>query len=95
MRNYELVIVLDGKATSAKKKAVTGKIEELVKTLKGKVGKIKDWGVKELSYKIGKSTSGAYLIFPLELEPVGAKDMPNKLRVDEEIIRYLLVKKDK
>jgi small subunit ribosomal protein S6 len=94
MRNYELVIVLDGKATAAKKKTVTEKIEKLVKELKGKVGKIKDWGTKDLAYKIKKSTTGAYLIFTLELETTKAFELSNKIRVDDEFIRYLLIKKD-
>ncbi len=100
MRNYELVIVLDGKATAAKKKSTTEKIEKLIKEVKGlsaqagKVGEIKDWGVKDLSYKIKKSTTGVYLILPLELEGEGAKSLSNKLRLEGDLIRYLIVRKD-
>jgi small subunit ribosomal protein S6 len=63
MRNYELTIVLDGKATSAKKKSMAGKIEKLVKDLKGKIVKNDDWGKKDLAYKLGKSDTGVYHIF--------------------------------
>ncbi len=94
MRNYELVIVLDGKVTSAKKKSFIEKMEVLVKEIKGKTDKVKDWGVKDLAYKIDKSTSGAYLIFPLELNPDSVKVIAEKIRLDNEIIRYLLVRKD-
>ena len=93
MRNYELVIVLDGKATSAKKKSVTEKIEKLIKSIKGKVATIKDWGTKDLAYQIGKSTTGAYLILPLELTGEAANELSNKLRLETDLIRYLLVKK--
>lgn len=95
MRSYELTIVLDGKITSAKKKSVTQKIEKVVEAAKGKVGKVKDWGVKDLAYKIKKSLTGAFLIFPLELQSESVKPLNEKLRLDEEIIRYLLVKKEK
>jgi small subunit ribosomal protein S6 len=93
MRNYELVIVLDGKATSAKKKTVTEKLEKMVTSLKGKFGEVKDWGVKELAYKIGKSDSGAYLLIQTEMNGAGAKEISNKLRLENDIIRYLLVTK--
>jgi small subunit ribosomal protein S6 len=100
MRNYELVIVLDGKATAAKKKTVTEKLEKLVKGVKampggrqGTLGKAKDWGTKDLAYQIEKSTTGAYLIFPVELDGSGAKEVGSKLRLENEVIRYLLIRK--
>jgi small subunit ribosomal protein S6 len=95
MRNYELTIILDGKATAARKKSVTQKIEKVVTDAKGKVGKVKDWGLRDLAYKIKKSLTGTFLIFPLELKSESVKALNEKLRLDEEIIRYLLVKKEK
>ncbi len=92
MQHYELTIVLDGRATAVKKKAVTERIETMVKTFNGKMGEVKDWGEKELSYKINKSTAGIYLHFPMELNPLDAKTIPSKLKRDEDIIRYLIVK---
>ncbi len=95
MRNYELVIVIDGKTTAAKKKTTLEKIEKLVTSVKGKVGKTKEWGTKELAYKIGKSDTGTYFILPLELDGAGAKDISSKLRLENDLIRYLLIRKDK
>ena len=94
MRDYELVIVLDGKVTSAKKKTFTDKLEKLIKATKGTLGKVKDMGVKELAFKIKKSTTGAYMLFNLELSGEGAKELGNKIRLDDEIIRYLLIAKN-
>jgi small subunit ribosomal protein S6 len=94
MRNYELVVVLDGKTTPAKKKAFIEKLEKLVDSAKGKLGKAKDWGVKDLAYKIKKSTTGAYLIFPLELNADSVMNISEKMRLDGEIVRYLLVRKE-
>ncbi len=92
MRNYELTILLDGKATAAKKKRVVDKIKKIITTLKGKVGKLEDWGEKELAYKIKKSTTGIFLHFPLKLNSAAAKAINGKLRLEEEILRYLLVR---
>ena len=100
MRKYELTVVLDGKATPAKKKSVTELVEKVVAIGKGKVGKVEDWGTKDLAYplhgnsKIGKSATGVYLHFPLELETDSAKEVMAKLRANEDIIRYLLIVTD-
>jgi len=94
MRNYELTIVLDGKVTAAKKKSEIEKVEKNVAELRGKAGKPRELGVKDLAYKIKKSTTGMYIVFPLELSGEGAKELAGKLRLDEELIRYLIVRKD-
>ncbi len=94
MNKYELVVVLPGDATVAKKKAVGESLEKLVKILKGKIEKVIDWGKKDLAYEIEKNTSGVFLIFELELSPEAVRAMPDKLRLNEQIIRYLLVKKE-
>jgi len=94
MQKYELTVVLDGKATAAKKKSIRTSVEKTITTLKGKVGTVEDWGEKPLAYKIGKSESGNFIYFPLELDPVSAKALSTKLSQDDEVIRYLLIRKD-
>ncbi len=93
MNNYELTLVLDGKSGAAKKKKVTEALEKNLEVLKGKITDSKDWGVKDLAYKMAKSTTGLYLYFELELDGKGAKALNEKLRVDSEILRFLVVKK--
>jgi len=93
MRNkYELTIVLDGKTGSAKKKKVTETLESLMGVFKGKITGSTDWGVKDLAYKIGKSSSGVYLYFELELDGKSVKGLNDKLRVDMDLLRYLLIR---
>lgn len=98
MNRYELTLVLDGKAGAAKKKKVIETVEGLVKVFDGKIISAKDWGVKDLAYplrggtKTGKSTSGLYLFFELELESKAVKGINDKLRVNTDLLRYLLVR---
>lgn len=93
MRNYELTVILPGGTTAAKKKSTQVKIEKMVKTLKGKTGRVEDWGERELAYAINKKNTGIFLHFRLELEASAAQTIAGKLKLEEEIIRYLLIKK--
>lgn len=95
MNKYELTLVLDGKAGAAKKKKVTETLEKVLTLFKGKITESKEWGVKELAYKIDKSETGLFLYFELELDPAGVKALNDKIRVDADIIRFLLINKDK
>lgn len=94
MTKYELTIVLDGKATSAQKKAKVSFLESLIKINDGKITKSDDWGVKDLSYKIAKSLTGAFLYFELTLDPSKVKEVSEKVKLEDGILRYLLVKQD-
>lgn len=93
MNNYELTLVVDGKGGAAKKKKVTETLEKTIKIFSGAIKESKDWGVKEMAYKIGKSETGLYLYFELELDPSGVKQLNEKLRTDADIMRYLIVRK--
>ena len=95
MNNYEVTLVLDGKAGAAKRKKVEETLEKTLKIFKGVIKESKEWGVKELAYKMGKSTTGLYLFFELELDSKGVKALNDKLRTDPDIIRYLIVKSSK
>ncbi len=93
MENYELTLVMPGKA-KAKEKTVKERIEKVLKTLEGKIAKAESWGEIELSYDIKKEKSGIFLYFELELGKSSVKALNEKLRMDGDVIRYLLVKKD-
>jgi small subunit ribosomal protein S6 len=94
MNKYELTLVLDGKAGAAKKKKVSESLEKILKIFKGSIKSSKEWGVKSLAYKIGKSEIGLYLFYELELDGKGVKALNDKLRIDPDLIRYLLVRKE-
>ena len=90
--NYELTIVLSEKATPAKKKAVSEMIEKMVKLFKGKVIGTDDWGKIDLAYPIERNNSGVFLHFRLELENQAPGQINQKIRLEKDIIRHLLVK---
>lgn len=51
------------------------------------------WGVRDLAYPIKKQAKGFYAHFELEADPKAAKGLDKILKLEEDIIRYLLVRK--
>ena len=94
MSTYELTLILDGKASPAKKKSLTEKIEKLIKLNKGKILKKDDWGKREFAYPIKKNDTGIYLFFEIELEPEVVNKVSEKIRIDDDILRHLIIRKD-
>lgn len=101
MNSYELTLVLDGKLGVAKKKKVIEELTKVLKIFKGAIKESKEWGVKELAYDIksgskkGKSETGLFMNFELDLDPKNLKALNDKLRTNEDVLRYLVVKKEK
>lgn len=94
MNRYELTVVLDGKTGAAKKKKVAENLEKILKVFKGAIKNSTEWGVKELAYRLGKSDTGLFLFFEIDLDPAAVKQLNEKLRVDSDILRYLIVRKE-
>jgi ribosomal protein S6 len=93
MNTYELTVVIPGNASAQKKKSAQETVEKLIKMNKGTVSEMKDLGKIEFAFTLAKNDSGQFMLFNVELEPEGAKAMNNRLRAEDEFIRYLLVKK--
>jgi len=94
MNKYELTVVLPSGTSDTKIKSAKESVEKLIEGLKGKVEKTDEWGEIELAYEISGNKSGIFSQFLLELDPASIKSVDDKLRHKEDIIRYLLVKKE-
>lgn len=89
MNSYNLTLVLKPDLEEKTRQA-------LLESLKMKFAKIEKedlWGQRSLAYPIKKQTSGYYAHFVIEAEPKIAKDLDKTLRSEEDIIRYLLIRK--
>jgi Ribosomal protein S6 len=94
MHKYELTIVLPEKTTPAKVKSVTASLEKTLSLLKGKVLKMEEWGKLDFSFKLKGNDSGVFVYFDLELDGNGAIKFRDKLRAEEGMLRYLLIRKE-
>jgi small subunit ribosomal protein S6 len=92
MRKYELAIVLDPDLKAEEKEKLVEEIKAEIGKLKGKLGKVDEWGKRDLSYPIKKAKEGVFVLFNLELPQEGPAEIGKKLRLKEKVLRYLLVK---
>ena len=94
MRDYELVLVIDPEVSGEGQKKLINKVKKIIEDLKGKVEKTDDWGKRELAYPIKKKNLGYYFLLAIKLPSTVPAQIENKLKLEEKIIRYLLVKKE-
>ena len=94
MHTYELTLVLPQKATASKKKSTDAFVEKFVKSYKGKIVKKDDWDKIDLEYPIKNNQTGVFMHYELELTKEGIKTLKDKLRLEDDYIRSLIVIKE-
>lgn len=92
---YELVTMIAGKATPAKKKQLEETVRKLVGVIDGEVLNIEDWGERDLSYEIAGESTGSFLIFSLDLGSDKVSGFSEKIKLEPQVDRYLLLRKEK
>ena len=92
MAFYENTIVAKQDLSEKDIKNLIKKYDEIIKSSSGKVIKIEEWGLLNLSKKINNNKKGFFIHFKFE----GVKDtldkIKDKIKVDASIIRNLTVK---
>lgn len=92
MNSYYLTLVLKAELEEKERKAL---LDSMVKKMLGEDGKVTKedlWGNKDLAYPIKRQTKGYVAHFEITTDPKNAKTIDKELRVEENILRYLLVR---
>ncbi len=91
-KQYELTVILP---VETSQKEATGLVEGLLARAGGKITASDFWGKKDLVYPIKKRTSAIYAHFKLQMESSEAVEIEKRLRLEENVVRYLLVAVEK
>ncbi len=92
MAFYENTIVAKQDLAEKELKNIKEKYNELINSSSGKVVKIEEWGLLNLSHKIKNYKKGFYIHFKFEGNKETLEQVEKKIKVDSSIIRYLTVK---
>ena len=95
MRDYELTLVVSPQLTAEKQKEALEKIKKIIASFKGKIKKTEEWGKKQLAYPIRKNEMGYYFLWEIQLPEKSLEELNQKLRIEESLLRYLIVKIEK
>jgi small subunit ribosomal protein S6 len=91
MRLYEVVYILDPALDEG---AVTAKLEKfhaLAIAEGGEVSAVDHWGTRQLAYPIKRHKSGYYAVAQFTAAATALPEFERLLKLDEEVVRYLLV----
>ncbi len=90
---YELVVILSPDLNDDTLTAGLDRVQQAIATRGGEVVDVNNWGRRRLAYPIKKHLEGTYVVTQMKLDPNKVVDLENNLRISEEVIRHLIIRK--
>jgi small subunit ribosomal protein S6 len=94
MKSYEMMYVISGDVQESELKKIQKKVLSLIENTQSKVIKENFWGKKHLAYSIQKQDYGFYVLVLFKAMPDKLGELEDKIKLTDEIIRYLLTKEE-
>ncbi|MDP3888905.1 MAG: 30S ribosomal protein S6 [bacterium] len=91
MRDYELALILFPEEQKEREKVIS-KVKKDLEGLGGTIKKEDEWGKKTLAYPIKHQNEGVYFLWEISLGSEKTNELEKKFRLEEKILRHLLVK---
>ncbi len=96
MQKYELLYIIPNTFTKDETKKINEKVEKIIIEKGGNVIKTDAWGKKRLAYQINHFNYGYYYLINFEdKKNIKVAEINHLLRLSTEIIRFLIIKKNK
>ena len=92
MAFYENTMIAKQDLAEKELKTIKDKYNEVINSSSGKVVKVEEWGLLNLSNKIKNYKKGFYIHFKFEGNKDTIQEFDKKIKIDGSIIRYLTVK---
>ncbi|HOO26882.1 MAG TPA: 30S ribosomal protein S6 [Lachnospiraceae bacterium] len=94
MSKYELAVVLNAKIEDEERAAAMEKVKGYIARFGGTVTNVDEWGRKRLAYEVQKMKEGYYYFIQFDAETTAPIEIENRVRIMENVIRYLCVKQE-
>lgn len=94
MNKYELALVVNAKIEDDARAAVVEKAKEYITRAGGTITEVEEWGKKKLAYEIQKMSDGFYYFIQFDASTAAPAQIEQKVRIMDNVLRFLCVKKD-
>jgi small subunit ribosomal protein S6 len=89
-----LVVILRPEITDEDLPSAIERVQQFITDRGGEVKDTDRWGRRKLAYPIKSCMEGTYVVSQLNMEPRDAHEFEGNLRLNDQVIRHLLIKTD-
>ena len=94
MNKYELAVVVSAKLEDDERAATIEKVKDLITKNGGTITNVDEWGKKRLAYEVQKMREAFYYFIQFDAEPTAPAEIESRIRIMENVVRYLCVRQD-
>ena len=94
MNKYEMTVVFNAKIEDDERAAIIDKCKALVERFGGTITNVDEWGKKRLAYEIQKMKEAFYYFIQFEADSTAPAEIESRMRIMDNVIRYLIVKNE-
>ena len=95
MALYEHVFLARQDLSQQQVDALVEHYKDVISANGGKVGRVENWGLKSLTYRVNKNRKAYYTLMDLDCPPAALKEMERQMGLSEDVLRFLTVKVEK
>ena len=92
MNKYELALVVSANVEDEVRNATIEQVKELITRFGGTITDPGTCAKKKFAYEIQKMSEGYYNFIKFEAEPTCPAEVESRIRIMENVIRFLIVK---
>lgn len=94
MNSYELIYIIQPQLDENGINSVNERMTQAIAGQNGQVISTEVWGQRKLAYPIRNHFVGYYVLHNMEMPPSGVTELERILRLNEDVIRFLIFRKD-
>jgi len=94
MALYEHVLLARQDISQQQVDALVEQYKGVLEANGGKVGKVENWGLRPLTYRIKKNRKAYYTLVNIDAPAAAVAEMERQMRINEDILRFLTVRVD-
>jgi small subunit ribosomal protein S6 len=93
LRDYEVLYIVRADFDDEKVQDAVKRVNTLIERSGGTADRTNLWGKRKLAYEVKHQREGAYVLQDFQLEPERVPELEAGLKITEEVLRHLIVRK--
>lgn len=95
MALYEHVFLARQDISAQQVDALVEQYKGVLEANGGKVGRVENWGLKSLTYRIKKNRKAHYVLMDIDAPAPAVHEIERQMRINEDILRYMTIAVEK
>ena len=91
MALYEHVFLARQDVTPQQVEGLVENYKGVIEANGGKVGRVENWGLKSLTYRIKKNRKAHYVLMDITAPAAAIQEMERQMRISEDVLRFMTV----